>query len=470
MTSSAAGLAVLALLLGHWSVVGWRLKGTLPAGGEFTEYAGKFCFDYNKAADEEAGEFHFSVSGKVLTGPRETKMQFSDGPPCYGPCETQGNLYLVVFDDEEKHWQRAQRDWNQLTCEEMLHFSSFAMPLTPLNGNMNRTVFVHEKLRPRFWYFTFAACGVTIEEQVSYELHSQNRLMGFQSEFGVDEEGILQLNLLAAGLFLAITLGLRHVARRATGAEALRSRPILRMLILSSLFSALGAACRALHYLVFSFNGYGLGFFDVLGLLWVCAAKAMLTLLQLLTAKGWSLFYGRRELTQRSLMIGALCCIILLSACCEIHADYAQDWSTTLYLYEHWTGMLILFLNVLLFGVAWRSMCEVYARESSEEVRVFYVMISASSLVYFLTLPLLCILSAAFAPWVRAKYISRGEVAARLIATAMLAYCLRPSRLDAMVNARLAEGLGTVGEMGDEDAEDAEEGAEELIRAEAPVE
>merc|ERR1719203_1023510 len=108
--------------------------------------------------------------------------------------------------------------------------------------------------------------------------------------------------------------------------------------------------------------------------------------------------------------------------------------------------MAILYLSGLLFLETWRSMCEAYRREASEEVRVFYAMISAASLVYFMTLPVLCTLSSAFAPYVRAKYISRAEVASRFIATLILAVCLRPSRLDAMVNARLEEGLATVGE------------------------
>merc|ERR1712151_1416917 len=87
------------------------------------------------------------------------------------------------------------------------------------------------------------------------------------------------------------------------------------------------------------------------------------------------------------------------------------------------------------------------------EVRVFYAMISAASLVYFTSLPLLCLLSAAFQPWVRLKYVNRTEVASRFVATLLLALCLRPSRLDSMVDARLDEGLDPVGELRD-DVED----------------
>merc|ERR1712032_1476878 len=199
--------------------------------------------------------------------------------------------------------------------------------------------------------------------------------------------------------------------------------------LLSTLCSAAGASFLTLHFSVFMVNGYGLSAFEVLGQVCLCGAKALLTLLQLLTAKGWALFYAPEELIQRQLMICILGGIILTSIACEIHADYFHDWSTALYLYESWPGMVILLLNVVLFAEAWRSMRETYRHETSEEVRIFYVVISASSLLYFLALPVICVLAAAFDPWVRAKYVNRAEVGSRFVTTLLLGFCLRPSRL-----------------------------------------
>ena len=33
--------------------------------------------------------------------PSELPVRYTDGPPCYGPCESDGKLYLMVFDDEQ---------------------------------------------------------------------------------------------------------------------------------------------------------------------------------------------------------------------------------------------------------------------------------------------------------------------------------------------------------------------------------
>jgi len=431
---------------------GWRTWDQLPNAPAFVHFVGKFCFDYKPSENEQAGRFDFTLWGRVRSGPlADLGVESTKGAPCWGPCDPSGNLYLVVFDDEEDHWKQALDHWHTMGCRQMLEYASWAQNISEFDGQFNRTVSVHEETRPRFWYFAFAACGVDIVEPVTYEVHAENMLQGpLQSEFGLDEKGAPWLQLAAAVLFVGLALVLRQVARTATGAEALRSRPLLRMLVLSAMCSAAGAVCLSLHFLVFMNNGYGLAPLEVLGQLWVSSAKALLTLLQLLTAKGWALFYAPEELVQRRLMIAILAGIVFTSVACEVHAQYFHDWSTAVYLYESWPGMIILLLNLILFAEAWRSMRETYQHETSEEVRVFYIMISSASFLYFLTLPLMCILAAFVRPWVRAKYVSRTEVASRFIATVILSLCLKPSRLDAMVNARLEDGLETVGEPQDD--------------------
>lgn len=452
-----------ALLVGLLEASAWRTSGVLPVASHFQVFAGRFCFDYKPGPNEEAGKFELYISGRVKpqtpiaeAGTDAVGVAGAE-PPCWGPsCETGGNLYLMVFDDEEDHWQQASDHWSSLTCKDLLRYSSFALPigLPELSGELNRTVFVQEQTQPRFWYFTFAACGIEVVEQVVFDIHTQNILQGLQSEFGADERGCLEMQLFASLLFLALGMYLRNIARRATGAEALRSRPLLRILLLSALCSAAGGACLALHYFAFMFDGIGLSLLEVIGQVWVCVAKALLTLLQLLTAKGWALFYAPEEVVQRRLMLGIVGGVVLTSIACEIHADYFNDSSTSLYLYESWPGIVILFLNVILFGEAWRSMRETYRHETSDEVRIFYGVISLAALVYFLTLPVMCAFSSTFDPWHRAMYIGQAEVASRFIATVLLAFCLRPSRLDAMVNARLEDGLKTVGEERDDTDEE----------------
>eukprot|EP00927_Polykrikos_kofoidii_P040492 TRINITY_DN34603_c0_g1_i1.p1 TRINITY_DN34603_c0_g1~~TRINITY_DN34603_c0_g1_i1.p1 ORF type:complete len:499 (-),score=69.61 TRINITY_DN34603_c0_g1_i1:23-1519(-) len=436
-----------------WAVT-MTTSGILPDADRFLIYVGRFCFDYTEKKDQVAGRFTVTVDGKVLEGLPD-EMQMSEGPPCWGPCETQGKLYFMVFDDEEGHWGKARAKWETITCEEMLHDASFAMELSPLDGSFNRSVDVIETTRPRFWYFTMAACGVEATFPVTYEIHAENVQQGYQSEFSLDEKGGLTAQLCGAFLFLALAHMLRLVARQATGAEALRSRPLSRLLIISTLCSAASASSLALHFAVYMLDGAGLWVLEVFGQIMICCAKGCLTLLVLLVARGWALFYIPEQMNRSKLLLLLWVGVLVISIGCEIHAYVFSDRSTALSVYETWPGFVLLVLNVFLFLGAWCAMRDTYRHETSEEVRIFYLMVAFASVFYFLTLPFVSILAGVSEPWVRAIYVERVELLTRFCTTLIMSICLRPTRLDAMVNARLEVGLGTVGEPRDsEDDED----------------
>jgi len=417
----------------------------LPIETDFVQYVGKFCFDYN--LKEEAGLFHFNIEGLVQEGqlPKGAPApEVQPATPCWGPCDPTGGLYLMVYDDEKAHWRAAHRSWQTLTCKEHLADASWAYRISPLpsNGHFNRTVFVSEKIRPRFWYFSFAACGVqSFLKPVEYKIHALNMLMDGQREFGVDEEGSLGLQLLFFVVFTVFACGLRVTSALPGRGESFRARPLLRLLALSVVFSALGCIVMSVHYYFYMQDGIGVPPIEVCGVLLASISKATLSVLQLLTAKGWVLFYSPHEIAWRRFTVCTLGCIIIASAACEIHGQYFHDWRTTLFLYESGPGLFILLLNIVLFVEASRSMYSTYWNEVSPEVREFYRTVSAAITVYYLTLPVICILAGVFNPWVRRKYIARTEIAARFLAMGLLAYCLRPSRLDIIINSRLEDGL-----------------------------
>lgn len=450
---SLATFAVAVILLRCAS--GLETSGVLPAfASHFAVYVGKFCFDFNPAG-EQAGLFEFEVVGDVSQG-LASSVPATEGPPCWGPCETQGNMYLMVFDDEPDHWAVARSRWDIMTCEERLKSANYYTQLTPLGGRLNRTVEIREKIRPRFWYFTFVSCGASPLAPVEYRIHATNTRQGFDSEFSYDQAGILSMQFFFALCFSGLAAVAFNVTRRGAGTEALRSRPLLCLVFLSAICSAAGAWFLTLHFFTFALYGEGLGLLRVLGVCLGCGGKALLSVLQLLAAKGWALFYAPEELSQRRMMTCALGSIISISAWCEIHGEFFHDWSATLYLYESGPGIAILALNAVLFLEAWRSMHETYRHETSQEVRVFYFLVTSACCLYFLALPLICILASALSPWVRDYYVTRVEITARFLATVILAICLRPSRLDAMISARLEDGLEPIGEMR-EDSDEKEE-------------
>merc|ERR1711933_275370 len=94
---------------------------------------------------------------------------------------------------------------------------------------------------------------------------------------------------------------------------ATRSSALLRFVGASAGCSALGCACRAIHYLVFAYDGKGVLIAAVFGTFWACLGKVMLTTLQILVAKGWALLFTPDEQPQRVVILGISSTVISLS-------------------------------------------------------------------------------------------------------------------------------------------------------------
>lgn len=439
---------LLGTLISH--VFAWRYESTLPFTTKFANYVGKFCFDTvpeevrTLPSDETsqkpvAGMFHVTVHGKVVEGQKSNKS--TDGPPCWGRCQTQGHMYLMVFDDEFEHWKTARAVWNSITCEERFHLANYVLKVSPrltaAPYRISRLIQVTEKVRPRFWYFAFVNCGATVLEPVSFELHARNVNRGFQAEFGIDMQQTVPLETCSAICF-ALVAFISCIMTRGTRVGTVRTRPLLFMLRMSALLSAAGCGWLTLHHTVYANDGMGLPAAGIFGDFCACMAKALLTALSLLVARGWALLHDPGTRFQRYGIVAVLIGIIAMTVGCEIHTVYFHDQSTNFFIYESWPGIFIMVLNLSLFLVSWFMMWDTYHKESAEEVRAFYRLIFSACGIFFVSLPVMCLLAQMLDPWVRRKYIERIEIGSRFIATLLLLVCLRPSQLDSMIVARMA--------------------------------
>eukprot|EP00812_Abedinium_dasypus_P004460 NODE_1555_length_1113_cov_135.362004.p1 GENE.NODE_1555_length_1113_cov_135.362004~~NODE_1555_length_1113_cov_135.362004.p1 ORF type:complete len:299 (+),score=82.86 NODE_1555_length_1113_cov_135.362004:89-898(+) len=217
-------------------------------------------------------------------------------------------------------------------------------------------------------------------------------------------------------------------------------RPLWQLLVLTCACSTAGAGFFLLHAGVYMKNGEGIKLLEVLGAICICIAKGTIAVLSLLVAKGWVFLYRKEEMWPRRFTLAALGTVLVTAATAEIHGQFFRDISTTLYLYESWSGILILVLNASIFGEALRSMAKRFSGETQPEARAFYRNMACVLCLYFVTLPLTCLLAALFSPWVRSKYVARVEVISRITTTALLTYFLTPTRLDVMINARVEMG------------------------------
>jgi len=248
----------------------------------------------------------------------------------------------------------------------------------------------------------------------------------------------LKLQLCGAFLFSIVAVALYSEATCFFGPGALRSRPLLQILLVAASLSAAGCLCLAAHAVVYAANGWGLGPLEIFGKLLACLSRLVLSMLQLFVARGKGLVDAPEEWVRRCYLRVVLLGTVVMSVGCELYGRSYLDWSTTLYFYSSWPGTIVLLLNIGLFVDVCTSTLWLYRQpETSAAILRFYGLTSAVALLFFATLPVTCALAHIFAPWHRKKFIARTEIGMRFVATALLACCLRPSRLDAAVGARL---------------------------------
>jgi len=348
------------------------------------------------------------------------------------------------FSDRTAAWQIARGEWNDLTAAELLERAAAVRAVTPArDGKFAANVIVLGDGRPVFVYFTFVFWSAhvgTDSVPISYTIHAENKLAGFEREFSVDERGAVLLQLVGFVGFGTAFAGLIIGARVTDGQGALRSRPLLQLLIASCGCSALGCGCRLLDELVYARAGQGLGAVQVAGELLAVMARVTLSTLQLYVASGKALLQSATEVTRRRRVQLLVAGIVVVSMGCEVYVRYFGDldWSTTLYFYASWPGFLILTLNTCLFAEVCLATWRLYKQpETSVAIKRFYVATFVAAVLYFTALPATCILAHMLYPWQRKKLVMRTEVATRLLTTIILCFCLRPSKLDRMINARL---------------------------------
>jgi len=433
---------VLLVALRIQLVTGWRTHGTLQPQKNGLVYVGKFCFDY--VAGQSSGALEVDIQGQMKGGDSWKPKKPKDFPtlPDFPP--TPGGLYLALFSDRTVAWQMARRKWNDLTATEILERAAAVRAVTPgEDGKFQANVMVLGDGRPVFVYFTFVFWSADVSADsvpISYTIHAENKLAGFEREFSVDERGAVFLQLVGLIGFGTAVVGLSVGARVTDGAGALRSRPLLQLLVVSCGCSALGCGCRLIDELVYAMAGEGLGAVQVAGELWAVVARLTLSTLHLFVASGKALLQSETEVARKRRVQLLVAGIVVVSMGCEVYVRYFGDldWSTTLYFYASWPGFLILTLNSCLFAEVCLATWRLYKQpETSVAVKRFYVATFIAAVLYFAALPATCILAHMENPWERKKLVMRTEVTTRLLTTIMLCFCLRPSKLDRMINARL---------------------------------
>lgn len=382
------------------------LQGELPRSSEFSEFVGKFCYDWTTQGDT-IGLAHFEV---------EAEARPPVGSGSHG-------LYVMVYDDEDKYWMAIREGWGGMACAEKREAANFAR-MVHLHGIKRRwefTLNLTEHLRPRMWYFTFVNCGMNLTDvPLRYTIHTTNIKFGALAEFSVDRFGVPWLYVLAAACFLAAATRTSRAAR--AGDAPLAEHPYVKLLMLAFGASGASCACFVLHYTLFARDGFGSKRLRFLGAFGAVAANCTVFLVAILASRGWAITASALPHRRAFFMLVALAGSA--HALCELHAELTVDQSARMFAYSGSGGLLALALKLLIFAWFALQARASHKEERHEARRRFYKRLGWSISAWACTVPLASLLAVELPPWQRYKWVTAFEVAARLAGLCLLSRLL----------------------------------------------
>jgi len=397
-----------------WLVVGasaTSFEGLLPQTSDFAEYVGKFCYDYS---NQTWSGLNPEVVGNVkLDITRESSQPVPRG----------GKLYFLIFDDEKGHWKHARRHWQSSTCEEKKAESSLVTEVEVEEARQTSSYLIHirERIRPRFWYFTFVACGIDLKDTpIRYSVHATNDIWGWQSEFSLDHIGLFKVYVIFTIAFCLAALATAWASRWRAAAQdpPLREHPYIQLLTLAYIASAACCGLFLLHYALFMHNGFGSLRIRFLAVVAGIVANCSIYLIAILSSCGWAI--SSAVLPNRRCFLGLVTVVGFLTAVCELRAETMVDQSTKLYSYQSSVGEMAIILKIFMFcWFAFQVKCS-YEEELQGSRRRFYKYLGFSMGFWAINVPVTVILAFFLNPWTRYKVVTGVDMTARFCGLCLL--------------------------------------------------
>lgn len=410
-----------------------RHQGVLPQSTGFAEYIGKFCFDFHPSDAIGAVSVRTLREGNAVSN------------------ETQGRLYFMLFSDQRSKWKKARRKWASSTCEEKMADANHVNPvdLSKKSPNTHYNINILERIRPRFWYFTFVSCdGLDLSDlPIRYEVHATNDKWGWQSEFSLDHMGMFAFYLCMTVLFciagLATAWGTRW--RAAAQDPPMREHPFIQLLTLAYASSCASCMLCLLHYYLFIHDGFGSLRIRFLGIVAGLISNCTMYLLAILASCGWAI--SGFELPSRRCFLGLVTCVGGVHLMCELYSELLVDQSTQLYSYQGSGGVFSLMLKIFMFCWFAFQVKVSYEEELEEKRRRFYKILGVSMSAWALNVPVTVLLAFQIAPWVRYKVVTIVDILARFLGLCLLSqlFCgpLTPITANNIFIPRDVDGLET---------------------------
>ncbi|CAE7199044.1 unnamed protein product [Symbiodinium sp. CCMP2592] len=285
-------------------------------------------------------------------------------------------VYLLLLDDEAESYPGPSGDWNFLTCAERRKRAKNSWLIA--GGHLRIRTLVREKIRPRWWFVALADCSGQGFRNVQYEVHAQNILYGWASEFSTDRRYALHAFVAFSVIFAAFMM----VQTRANvilasrqhedSARSKAAHPFARILLSGICVELVACLFEIFHLMLFASNGRGSPMLHAFSLLATTSSNFILVSLLLLVSQGKCVTYKMipKDAWRIFTILGPflLSCLLL-----ELWGDFATSRTySSDYVYTTPCGCAVIAVDLALLAFYGFNVRTTLSQESGRADSYFY--------------------------------------------------------------------------------------------------
>ncbi|CAG9314587.1 unnamed protein product [Blepharisma stoltei] len=273
-----------------------------------------------------------------------------------------------------------------------------------------------QRKTPHIWYFSLSDCeGATYGEKLKVELHITD---DSGSEFSLEDYGLIYLYpVVLLAFLLVLSKNLMRLIENFKATDDIQ--PAVLILNISIGCEFIGIISEIIHLWIYSNNGRGFFIFEFFYQALDTISALLITVLFIIMASGWTLKY--KDFPEPDLAIPIIVTIIMLHLVIIGVGSITEDSYYHFSDYDGITGALLIFVRVALW--AWFVY---YIKSLYESVRggmiAFVLNFSIIVSAYFLSLPILVVISWIFKTYLRNKIVTIGGCVIQIAVSSFLTH------------------------------------------------
>ncbi|GAB6024907.1 hypothetical protein CHUAL_010013 [Chamberlinius hualienensis] len=449
------------------SVSGLHTKGTWSTNENFFKFLVKFGFQRTNQHDRSNTQGY--IFGNITSSSNLThsvtfvvvdKGYFTE---YYGnrtlykedmdkTCQQMFQKIDTIAYDAQCHRNNIEDFLRKIPCPENGLCVDEDQPQRVVSG-FQFTYGVQDINQPRFWYVSMVACRRTepltnctwvhdpdLDIVIDYDIwlvngnpykKDQNQ---FEYQFSFEKQNVIEIYI----VFLMLNLGL-IILQVYAGTQ--QKHPIILLLSGTILLALFGNIFHLIHYLKFSNDGEGIEGVGVVGDICDILSECMFVLILLLLAKGWAITL--RKLTGKFIIGFVMALYIGSSILLYAWKTWEMDVIEDVHEYKTWPGWLSLILRLLIMAWFLFELRRTMQKERSKTKLQFLLHFGASSLVWFIYLPIMAVVSINVLALWRFKLFIGISSSVNFLAFASMVHLLWPVRHDSYVQLNNVTAVST---------------------------